>query len=220
MKTMKSFFVISLLLFSSTLINAQITANVYENPKIENIVRKHKSIAILPLDVEMKDTRRKKKRASQEELDDKALEYQKSFQNSMYSWFLKRQQKKKLVPIKIQDVDKTNALLKKNGIASIKDLDNFTRDEIASFLGVDAIFGGNVSTTATFSKGGAFALAFVTGISVSTGDADVFIKLWNGSDGEMIWSFDRTVGSSYASSTDRMVDYLMKRISKRFPYNK
>ena len=217
---MKSFFVISLLLFSSTLINAQITANVYENPKIENIVRKHKSIAILPLDVEMKDTRRKKKRASQEELDDKALEYQKSFQNSMYSWFLKRQQKKKLVPIKIQDVDKTNALLKKNGIASIKDLDNFTRDEIASFLGVDAIFGGNVSTTATFSKGGAFALAFVTGISVSTGDADVFIKLWNGSDGEMIWSFDRTVGSSYASSTDRMVDYLMKRISKRFPYNK
>lgn len=212
--------ILFIVILSNNFIHAQLTANVFESPNLSAIIKDHKSIAILPLDVLMKDTRKKKKRASEKELAEKANDYQKIFQNAMYSWFLKRQMKEKIINIQIQDVDRTNAILNKNGIESSDDLDKMTREELAIMLGVDALFGGNVSTTATFSKGGARAIAILTNISVKTGDADVFIKLWNGSDGEMIWSFDRTVSASSGSSTEKMVDYLMKRVSKRFPYNK
>jgi len=220
MKKFKLLLIFCSVLVSTSLTHAQITAKVYESQNLGQVIKTHKSIAILPLNVVMKDTRKKKNRTSQEALDKQAKDYQKTFQNSMYSWFLKRQQKSKLVDIRIQDVDKTNAILKKNGVNTSEDLADITKEEIAKLLEVDAVLGGNASTTATFSKGGAFALALLTNVSVSTGDADVFIKLWNGSDGEMIWSFDRTVKSTHAHSTDKMVDYLMKRVSKRFPYNK
>jgi len=200
---------------------AQLTAKVYEDPKIESIVKKHKSIAILPLDVVMTDTKAKKKnRVSPKDLERKATEYQKAFQNSMYAWFLKRKQKRKMIDVDIQDVDRTNTILKKNGIETSDQLENYTKDEIAKMLGVDAVFGGNVATSSTFSKGGATALAIITGISIKTGDADVFIKLWDAKEGDMIWSFSRVVASSYANTTDDVVNYLMKRISKRFPYER
>ncbi len=221
---MKNFVIIllsSIILMASNQLSAQLTAKVYEDDNLEKIVKKHKTIAILPLDVLMIDAKpNKKKRASQEELDAKAKEYQQAFQNSMYSWFLKRKKKKKMVDVDIQDVDRTNTLLRKNGIKETDDMADYTKDEIATMLGVDAIFGGNVKTSATFSRGGAMALNVLTGISVRTGDADVFIKLWNGEDGKMIWSFDRTISSSSNGTTDDLVDYLMKRVSKRFPYEK
>jgi hypothetical protein len=162
----------------------------------------------------------KKNRATPEELNEKELEYQTAFQNSMYAWFLKRKQKNKMIDVAIQDVERTNLLLRKKGIETTEDLADYTKEEIAAILGVDAVFGGNVKTTATFSQGGAVALAIIAGVSVSTGDADVFIKLWNGADGKMIWSYSRTVSSSYSNTTDDLVDYMMKRVSKRFPYEK
>lgn len=214
------FSIIALSLFFYFQLSAQLTAKVYEDPKVEALVRQHKSIAILPLDVVMTDTKsNKKNRVPQKELDKKAKEYQKAFQNSMYAWFLKRKQKGKMLPVEIQDVDRTNTLLKKNNIESTEDLADFTKDEICTMLEVDAVFGGNVVTSSSFSKGGATALAIITGISVKTGDADVFIKLWDAKEGKMIWSFSRVVASNYANTTDDVVNYLMKRISKRFPYD-
>jgi len=217
----KSLFLVMSLCLLTLATQAQLTAKVYEDPNLESKVRNHKSIAILPLDVFMSDTKaNKKNRVSPEELALKAEEYQKAFQNSMYAWFLKRKQKNKMKNVDIQDVDKTNTLLKKAGIETTEDLADYTKDEIATILGVDAVFGGTVKTSSSFSQGGAVAIAALTGFSVKTGDSDVFIKLWNGKDGEMIWSFARVVASSYSNTTDDLVEYLMKRISKRFPYEK
>jgi len=214
------FILFALFVVSSIQLNAQLTAKVYEDPNCERIVIRHKKIAILPLDVTMTDTKaNKKNRVSPEDLERKALEYQKAFQNSMYAWFLKRKQKNKMIDVDIQDVDRTNTILKKNGILTSEDLENYTKDEIAQMLEVDAVFGGTVNTSSSFSKGGATALAIITGISVKTGDADVFIKLWDAKEGKMIWSFSRVVASNYANTTDDVVNYLMKRVSKRFPYD-
>ncbi len=198
---------------------AQLTAKVYEAPELEKIVQTHKSIAILPMQVTMTDVKaNSRNRTPQEELDAKAADYQKNFQNAMYAWFLKRKQKGRMMDVAIQDVDRTNTLLKKNGIESSEDLESYTKDELATILEVDAVFGGSVATSSSFSKGGATALAVLTGVSVKTGDADVFIKLFDAEEGEMIWSFSRTVASNYTNTPDDVVDYLMKRVSKRFPY--
>ncbi len=97
---------------------------------------------------------------------------------------------------------------------------NYSFDEIAKMLDVDGVFAGNVITTRSFSQGGAVAVAMLTGISVKTGDADVFVKLYDKEEGKLIWSFDRNVASSYANTPENVVDYLMKRVSKRFPYKR
>lgn len=197
---------------------AQLTAKVYEDPSLSGMVAAHTTVAILPMDVTVKDVKsNKKNRMTLEEIKDAEESYRSGFQNSMYSWFLKMKKKGKFLK-EIQDVTRTNALLKKNGIADVETLSEYTMDDIAKMLEVDAVFFGSVITTKSMSAGGAFAIAAITGIGVKTGDADVVIRLYDGQEGKMIWSFDRTVSSSYSSSPDEMVDYLMKRVSKRFPY--
>lgn len=218
MKIKISFFTLCFVFFLLQAGMSQMSAKIYASSNLAAIIPKHKSIAILPLAVMMRDTRKKKNRASVEELATEAKQYQKDFQNSMFSSFLKMKKKKKMLNLSIQDVDKTNTLLKKNGIKSNEELEDFTKDEIAKLLGVDAVFGGNVTTSSSLSSGGAALVGLFTTLSVKTGDADVFIKLWHGEDGELIWSFSRKVNSSASHSVDDMVDYLMKRVSKRFPY--
>ena len=208
-------------LLSHQSIRAQLSAKVYESPNCKAMIQHHQSFAILPMDVTMSDVKaNKNNRVSQEELDKKAEVYQKAFQNSMYAWFLKRKHKGKMIDVSIQDVDKTNTILSRAGINGSQDLEKYTKEELANMLEVDAVFDGSVVTTSTFDQGGAVALAFLTGVAVKTGDADVFIKLFDKQEGEMIWSFARTVSSTYANSTDELVNFLMKRVSKRFPYEK
>jgi len=206
-KTMLSLLCIGLAIGLNNTVSAQLTAKVFEDPNCEQIVKEHKTIALLPVEVIMTDNRpNKKKRASPEELEKQALLYQKGFQNSMYAWFLKRKGKGKMVDVDIQDVDRTNTILKKNGIENTADLEALTKDEIAEILGVDAVFGGRVSTNVTMGAGGAFAASLVFGsIASKTGEANVFIKLWDGKSGDMIWSFGRRVSSSYASSPESVV---------------
>ena len=209
--------IIGLLLLVSTA-NAQIVAKVYEAPETESLVKEHQKIAILPMNVTMRDNKpSKKNRMSPEDLERMENDYQESFQNSMYSWFL-RMKKKGRMTQEIQDVTRTNALLRKNGLESMDDIKMYTYDEIAEMLGVDAVFAGDVMATRSFGKGGAVAIAALTGVRVKTGDADVMVKLYNGKDGKLLWSFDRTVASNAANEPEDVVNYLMKRVSKRFPY--
>ena len=116
----------------------------------------------------MRDTKSSKKnRMSAEDLERMEATYREGFQNSMYSWFLKMKKKKRMSQ-EIQDVTRTNALLKKNGLMTIEDVEMYTYDEIADMLGVDAVFAGNVVATRSFGKGGAVAIAVLTGVSVKT----------------------------------------------------
>jgi len=198
-------------------VDAQLTAKVYEDPNIERLVLRHKKIAILPANVTVKDTKsNKKNRMSPEEMKSQEEDYRSAFQNSMYAWMM-RMKGKGRVTQEIQDVETTNALLIKNGLDTKDAIAAKTMDEVAEILGVDAVFNSKVITTSTFDKGAAVALAIIVGVGVRTGEADVFVKLYD-KGGKMIWSFDRTVGGTYVSDPDDMVEFLMKRVSKRFPY--
>ena len=215
---MKNLFVLLSLLFVVQSASAQLIAKVYEAPETKELVKTHEKIAILPMKVTMRDTKSSKKnRMSPEDLERMEESYREGFQNSMYSWFLKMKKKGRMDP-EIQDVTRTNALLKKNGLATMEDIEAYTHDEIAEMLGVDAVFAGNIIATRSFGQGGAVAIAVLTGVSVKTGDADVMVRLYDGQEGKLLWSFDRTVASNYANDPEDVVDYLMKRVSKRFPY--
>ena len=207
-----------LLLAIYQFVNAQLIPEVYESPDIESYVEAHQSIAILPMDVTVRDMKlRVRKRLSDEEREQLEGEYSKEFQASVYDWMYKRHQKGKIKPV-LQEPHITNGLLERQNIFTSSDLSSYPYRQIADMLGVDAIFVGRIITTSTFSKGGAIAMALILEEDVITGEADVSITLYDGPSAERVWSYNRVLVSESFNSPERLVKYMMKRVSRRFPY--
>ncbi len=74
------------------------------------------------MQVSVKDAKsNKKNKLSDAEIVRMEEEYQQAFQNSMYSWFLKMKNKGRMTQ-EVQDVHKTNLILKRNSIEQADDL--------------------------------------------------------------------------------------------------
>ena len=69
-------------------------------------------------------------------------------QSSAYTWLLQRQEK---FTVTFQDIDKSNALIKKAGIA-YKDIKLTDKGELCKLLGVDAIISGKATMLVTMNR--------------------------------------------------------------------
>ena len=102
----------------------------------------------------------------------------------MYSWFLKRKQQGKLW-VEVKDVNKTNALLKKEGI-SYSNIKDFTAEEITAILGVDAVINGRFETNKPMSGGVGAALGILVGFYGATNRANINMFIHNADDGKIL----------------------------------
>jgi hypothetical protein len=187
----------------------------FESPKLKSSIAAHKTVAILPFDVKI-TYRKQPKNFSSEANKDQEKTMSKSIQASMYTFLLRRLED---YSVSFQDVDKTNILLKKAGVEN--KLDEYTKDELAKILGVDAILGGRFETEQTKSEGAAIASVLLTGgFGGKTGTGSLFLTVNNGSDGELLWRFFKTMDDSIAGSTDDLVERMMRKVSRNFPYSK
>ncbi len=134
----------------------------------------------------------------------------------MYTYLLRKGDK---YSVGFQDVDKTNILLRKAGV--IENLEDMTKDEIAQILGVDAVISGSFETEQTKSEAGAIATAVLLGgFGGKTGSGSLTMMLHNGSDGELLWRFFKTMDDNISTSTDDIVESMMRKVSRNFPYSK
>lgn len=201
-----------LLLFVPTLVIAQ-EKQTFESPKLKSIIATHKILAILPFDVKI-TYRKQPKGYNPEGNRDQQESMSKSIQGSMYTYLLRRS---KDYTVSFQDVEKTNILLKKAGMEG--KLDEFTKDEVAKVLQVDGILGGRFETEQTKSEGAAIATMVLTGgFGGKTGTGSLTLHLNNGVDGELLWRFFKTMDDGIAGSTDDLVEKMMKKVSRNFPY--
>jgi len=139
-----------------------------------------------------------------------------SIQSSMYTFLLR---KRDSYSVSFQDVDKTNILLKKAGL--LDKLDESTKDEIAKALGVDAVVGGKYEIEQTKSEAGAIASAILLGgLGGKTGTGTLTLTINNGTDGELLWRFFKTLDDNIMTSTDDVVEHMMRKVSRNFPYQK
>lgn len=188
---------------------------IFESPKLKAEIVAHKTIAILPFDTKI-SYKKQPKGFSAEANRDQEKTMSKSIQSSMYTFLLR---KSKDYTVEFQDVDKTNILLKKAGIAD--KLDEFTKDEVAKALGVDAVLGGKFETEQTKSEAGAIASAVLFGgFGGKTGTGTLTLTLNNGSNGDLLWRFFKTMNDSITTSTDDLVEHMMRKVSRNFPYSK
>lgn len=192
--------------------------HLYENPQFDEITKDHKIIAIVPLKTTVKLRPKDMKQMSKEQLTDLEIKEGENIQFAMYSWFLKRQSKGKL-GVDIQDANMTNTLLKQNGITA-ENIDQYTSVDLAKILGVDAVISGKFETNKPMSEGATVALAVLVGVSGPTNKAVMNLFIHNGVDGQLLVNYNKGISGSLGSSTEDLVNILMRKASRRITYTR
>lgn len=210
--TMKKTLFILLILSA---INGFSQKQIFSAPNLKEKISTQKIIAILPFSTTI-SYKKQPKNFSAEANREQEIKMAKNIQSSMYTFLLRKADN---YTVLFQDVDKTNILLKKAGVDN--KLDEMTKDEIAKILGVDAVISGKFEQEQSKSEAGAIASAVLFGgFGGKTGSGTLTLLINNGEDGELLWRFMKTMDDNIATSTDDLVESMMRKVSRNFPYLK
>ena len=187
----------------------------FSSPKLKDEIQKHKTVAILPFETAITYKRPPKNYDSSANKNEE-LNIAKDLQQSMYTYLLRKADK---YSVSFQDVDRTNALLKSKGIYN--KLDELTQDSICKVLGVDAVVKCRYSYEKTASEAGAIAKTLLFGsLGSKTGSGALTMQIYNGRDGDLLWRFYKAMDDNVMSSTDALMERMMRKVSRNFPYEK
>lgn len=190
---------------------------IYVNPDFYSLAKDHKKVAVIPFDVQIGLRPKERAAMSDEQFADMQHKEGVAAQNALVSWFLKKQNSQGY-SVQFQDVNTTNALLLKAGM-DIHNLTAYTPDEIAKTLGVDAIMGGLIQTTKPISDGASVAMGVLLGYYGSTNTGNITINLKDSEAGDLLWKYDKELSRSLGSNMNQIMDTLMRKASKQFPYS-
>ncbi len=191
---------------------------LFVDPEFSKYGSDHEIIAVIPFQTTISLRPKKMKELKEGQLEEMQQNESYDIQQSMYSWFLKRKQQGKLW-VEVQDVNKTNSLLKKEGI-SYSNIKGFTAKEIAAILDVDAIISGRFETSKPMSDGVSVALGLLVGFYGATSRATIDMFIYNADDGKVLINYNKAVSGSIGSSTDGLINTIMRKASRRIPYTK
>jgi hypothetical protein len=187
---------------------------IYSSPVLNDLLSSAKTVAILPFKVSI-SYKKMPKGLTMEAV--KENERQESFQmqQGMYTYLLRKADD---FTVKFQDVDRTNALLKKAGI--FDNLDDVMADSLCNILKVDAIIKGNWSYAKTGSEAGAIASAMLLGVSKGTGSGQLVMQINGAKDGEMAWRMSKEMNEGAFSSANELMERMMRKVGRVFPFAK
>lgn len=99
-------------------------------------------------------------------------------------------------------------------------LADYTPDELAQLLGVDAVIMGTFETNKPMSEGASVALGVLVGFYGSTNKAIVNMSIYDAHQGELLVNYNKAVSGSMGSSTEDLINTLMRKASRRIAYTK
>ena len=198
-----------LLIISTILISS--CASVYLTPEGQSKANKHQNIAILSPKVGFKQTKRVDADAMKEAQRTTSLD----IQSEIYKWMLKRKTQGRIL-INIQDTEETNVLLNRNNYDGY----NLTTKEICKILNVDAILYSNFNIAKPTSQGAAIVVGALFGVGLQTNKATAALSIKDCESNSMIWNYDHKFSGGLGSSSEQLVDNLMRNASKKLPYFK
>jgi len=210
--------IIFLFIFSLTITPIFSQTQLYVDPEFSQIGSDHKLIAVIPFKTSISLRPKQMKELKDGDLERMEQNESQDVQNSMFSWFLKRKQQGKLW-VDIQEITLTNAILEENGI-NYFNIDEYKPNDIAKILGVDALIRGTFETNKPMSDGASLALGLLVGYFGATNKATINMFIHNGLDGKVLVNYHKGVAGSLGSSTDNLINIIMRKASRRIPYTK
>jgi hypothetical protein len=211
---MKSILTTILLVILSSYAVAQ--TSLYEHPQIEQYISKHNKVAILPFKTSITLRPKDMKSMTNEQISKLEEDEGLSIQNAMHSWFLKREKNGNL-KVSFLDPLTTNAKLRKMGV-TFENFNDYTPDELADMLDVDAIIMGSFETNKPMSEGASLALGLLAGFYGSTNKAVLNMSIYDSEEGVQIANYNKAISGSMGSSTEDLINILMRKASRRISY--
>ena len=200
--------------FVTTTLFAQ--TKLYVHPDADTYVKNTKTIAILPLKVQVKLRPKQLKDFTPEQITQMGKDEAMDIQKAMYSWFLTRKKRGTLL-VGVQNPTITNTLLKKKGI-SLDSLSNYLPNELGEILGVETVITGTFETSKPMSDGAAIGLLLLTGGAFATSSATINMDFTNTTDNEVVVNYLKNVKGSLGSNAQDLINILMRKVSRRIPY--
>ncbi len=188
---------------------------IYEISNMKEIIGTHKTVAILPFNATI-GYRKLPKDFDAAANKEAELKMGYEMQSGMYTYLLRKTSDYSTT---VQDVEKTNALLKKHDL--LDKLAETSPEELAKILGVDAVIKCSYAYQKTKSEGGAIALTLLVGFgtgSVATGALTMQIN--DGKSGDLVWRFYKQMAEDVMSSPSAMMERMMRKVGRNFPYEK
>ncbi|UYZ63175.1 hypothetical protein [Hymenobacter weizhouensis] len=196
--------------------------NIYLANDFRAYAPKHKTVAILPAAVTMQLRPNQARNTSAEQMRDMEFKTGLDFQDRIYAWLLRRSSQRGYT-VQFQDVMQTNSRLRESGIP-FEELRAHSPQELAKLLGVDAVLTTSVRTNKPMSDGAALALGAASlllgggGYGGATNEANISVTIHESDAGKLLWKYDFVAAGSVGSSTEGVVNALMRNASKKFPY--
>ena len=200
--------------FFATLAIAQ--THLYEHPQFDQITSKHEVIAILPFKTSITLRPKEMKQMTSEQLQKMELDEGLSIQSAMHSWFLKREKNQRL-KVRVLDPMTTNSKLRKMGIDQ-GNFNDYSPDELANILEVDGIIMGTFETNKPMSEGASLALGILVGFYGSTNKAVINMNVYDAAQGLLIANYNKGIAGTIGSSTEDLINILMRKASRRISY--
>jgi hypothetical protein len=210
-------FVIAILVCGTTLPGWSQSKAIYTNPDFDKLARHHKKLAILPFDVVMDLRPREREKITEAQLYEMEIMEGEAVQDALHSYFLKKKGKKAF-KVNFQDPHMTNLELTRAGI-NLNTVRDHTPAELAGLLGVDGIIWGDLHTTKPMSEEASAALGVLFGVWGPTHGGSISIQISDGRTEELLWKYDKTLSRSLGSDINTIIDAMMRKASRKFPYN-
>jgi hypothetical protein len=211
---MKKFIIVSFLVSFALFGYSQSAKQIFESPDLKSMLSTAKTVAILPFKVSISYKRMPKNvTLDQIKENEKAESFQ--MQDGMYTYLLR---KSKDYTVSFQEVDRTNALLKKAGV--FESVDDILADSLCKILGVDAVIKSSWSYQKTGSEGAAIATAVLFGVATNTGSGQLVMQINRAKDGGMMWRMAKEMNEGAFSSANLLMERMMRKVGRVFPFEK
>jgi len=208
------------ILFASILMSfvlfgySQSAKQIFESPDLKSMLYTAKTVAILPFKVSI-SYKRMPKGISLDQIKENEKAESVQMQEGMYTYLLR---KSKDYSVSFQEVDRTNALLKKAGV--FESVDEILVDSLCKILGVDALIKSSWSYQKTGSEGAAIATALLFGVATNTGSGQLVMQINRSKDGGMMWRMAKEMNEGAFSSANILMERMMRKVGRVFPFEK
>lgn len=205
--------ILTVCLFKVSVAQFEGSKQIFTSPELKTEILRHKTVAILPFTATISYKRLPKnfdEAANKQDQDNMAM----GMQQGMYTYLLRKADD---YSVRFQDIDRTNALLKQKGLYD--KLNEVTQDSVCKTLGVDAVVKCTFAYARTGSEGGAIVKAVLLGPAFSkTGSGSLTMQIYNGKDGALLWRFYKEMNESITSSSNEVMERMMRKVARNFPY--
>lgn len=211
---MKKFLIVTILMSFAATGYSQSAKQIFESPDLKSMLYTAKTVAILPFKVSI-SYKRMPKGVSLDQIKENEKAESVQMQEGMYTYLLR---KSKDYSVSFQEVDRTNALLKKAGV--FESVDEILADSLCKILGVDALIKSSWSYQKTGSEGAAIATALLFGVATNTGSGQLVMQINRSKDGGMMWRMAKEMNEGAFSSANILMERMMRKVGRVFPFEK